>query len=69
MKRLLLILVFVSFIGCATTSQPVSYNNTEMRSDEPQSEEAKKLGKELAEDSLWLGISIFMSHAFNVWPF
>ena len=67
MKRLLIVLVFVSFLGCVTTNTPpASYNNTEMRSDEPQSEEAKKLGK----NTFWMLIDgLIISHALQVWPF
>jgi hypothetical protein len=65
MKRLLLILVFVSFTACATTTPPVSHN-TEMTTEEAQSEKAKKLGK----NTFWMLIdSLIISHALQVWPF
>ena len=72
MKRLLLVLMCVSFLGCATVNTPPvspSSHNTEMRVEEPQSEEAKKLGKDIAETGVWIGFSIFMSHVLGTWPF
>ena len=70
MKKLIVILSFAVMVGCATTQPPAPVShNTEQARPENQSEEAKKLGKEIAEDSFWVGFSIFMSHALNVWPF
>ena len=69
MKRLLLVLMCVSFLGCATVNTPPvspSSHNTEMRVEESQSEEAKKLGK----NTFWMLIdALFISHALSVWPF
>ena len=63
MKRLLLVLVFVSFIGCASTNtQPVSHNS-EMKLEEPQSEEAKEAG----EKAFWFGLEALSWIYF--WPF
>ena len=72
MKRLLLVLMCVSFLGCATVNTPPvspSSHNTEMRVEDPQSEEAKKLGNDIAETGFWVGISLIISHAFGIWPF